>query len=601
MRDELLTYYERELSFLQQMGAEFADKYPKIASRLLLQGEKCEDPHVERLIQAAAFLAARVHHKIDEEFPEITEALLNVLYPHYLNPIPSMAIVQFLPDAAQAKGYRIERGATLYSPPVGGQPCRFRTCYPVVLWPFEVAAADIEAPVTLGPVKAAAAIRLKLRLLGGAKAKELKLDQLRFFLEGEGQLGYTLYEILFQNVREVHLRVPGAGGPSAVVLRPESIRPVGFGVDEGMLPYPNRSFLPYRLLQEYFAFPHKYLFFDLCGLEGVSEAPFKDEIDLLFLLDRAPRLEQPVKAETFRLGCAPIINLFDQIAEPIRLNQTRSEYQVIPDVRRQTVTEVYSIEAVTSSTKGSPEVTEFQPFYSVRHRDVLARNVSNAYWYATRRPSQRKLDTGTEVYISLVDMSFKPTAPPVETLTIRTTSTNRDLPAKLPFGGGTQSDLQLEGGGPIARIRCLTKPTETLRPPLRSGAQWRLISHLSLNYLSIADGPDPLREILKLYDYSSSAVVQQQIEGILDVSSRRSVARPTSMLRPGFCRGVEVTVHFDEEKYIGSGVFLFASMLEKFLGLYATINSFVQLVATTKQREEPLKRWLPRAGEQILL
>ena len=601
MRDELLTYYERELSFLQQMGAEFAAKYPKIASRLLLQGEKCEDPHVERLIQAAAFLAARVHHKIDDEFPEITEALLNVLYPHFLNPIPSMAIVQFLPDAAQAKGYRIERGATLYSSPVGGQPCRFRTCYPVVLWPLEVAAADIEAPVTLGPVKAAAAIRLKLRLLGGAKPKELKIDRLRFYLDGEGQLVYTLYELLFQNVREVHLRVPGAGGASAIVLRPGHIQPVGFAAEDGMLPYPNRSFLPYRLLQEYFAFPQKYLFFDLQGLEAVTDAAFKDEIDLLFLLDRAPRLEQPVKAETFRLGCAPVINLFEQIAEPIRVTQTRTEYQVVPDVRRQTVTEVYSIDAVTSSSKGSTEVTEFQPFYSVRHRDVLARNVSSAYWYATRRPSQRKLDPGTEVYISLVDMGFKPTVPPVETLTIRTTSTNRDLPAKLPFGGGTQGDLQLEGGGPIARIRCLTKPTETLRPPLRSGAQWRLISHLSLNYLSIADGPDPLREILKLYDYEGSAAVAQQIEGILDVSSRRTVARPTSMLRPGFCRGVEVTIRFDEERYIGSGLYLFACVLEKFLGLYATLNSFVQLIATTKQREEPLKRWPPRAGEQILL
>ena len=603
MRDELLTYYERELSFLRQSGAEFAAKYPKIAGRLLLEADKCEDPHVERLIQAFAFLAARVHHKIDDEFPEITEALLSVLYPHYLAPVPSMAIAQFVLDPEQGKltqGYRIERGTTLYSQPVSGQACRFRTCYPVTLWPVEVLSAQLDTTARPGVgVRAAAVIRLELRCLAGMSFANLALDQLRFYLHGESRLVYALYELLFNNVVDVQVRPAGASAATKpLVLDRECLRPVGFGADEGMLPYADRSFVGYRLLQEYFALPEKFLFFDLSGLAGVAEAGFKDRIEVLFRLDRSPRLEQPVSADTFRVGCTPVVNLFEQLAEPIRVTQTLAEYRVIPDIRRQQTTEVYSVDAVVSHSPESQETVEFQPFYSVKH--ALSGSGLQPYWYATRRPSERQLDAGTEVYLSLVDLGFRPALPAVDTLTVRTTCTNRDLPVKLPFGG-ERSDFDLETAAPVSRIRCLTKPGETIRAPLRSGVQWRLISHLALNYLSIADGPGALQEILRLYDFSNSAVVQQQIAGIADLRSRRVVARPPSMPSNGVCRGIEVTIEFDETQYVGSGLFVFASVLERFLGLYASLNSFVQLIARTAQREEALHRWPPRAGEQILL
>jgi type VI secretion system protein ImpG len=290
------------------------------------------------------------------------------------------------------------------------------------------------------------------------------------------------------------------------------------------------------------------------------------------------------------------VNLFEQIAEPIRLNHAETEYRVIPDVRRQSTTEVYAIDSVTCTSPQLDEPIEVQPFYSIRHADTTASHQS--FWHATRQPSPRKGDAGTEVVLSLVDLNFQPTLPPAETLTLRITCTNRDLPGKLPFGGN-QGEFEIEGA---VRVRSLTKPTETVRAPLQRGAQWRLISHLSLNYLSISEGGrEALQEILRLYDFSDSAVVRQQIAGITKVTSRRVVGRPASMPWNGFCRGVEVSIEFDEEKYIGSGVFLFASVLEKFLGLYASLNSFTQMIAHTLQREEPLKRWPLRAGEQILL
>jgi type VI secretion system protein ImpG len=604
MADELLTNYERELSFLRQIGAEFADKYPKIASRLLLEADKCEDPHVERLIQAVALLAARIHHKLEDEFPEITDALLGVLYPHYLAPIPSMAVVQFVvnPDPGKlTSAHLIGRGATLSSQPVGGMPCRFRTCYPVTLWPIEVTAATFDSPDRLGPSpKAAAAIRLQLRCLGGASFSELKVDRLRFFLDGESPVAHALYELLFNNTCLVQIRPldrAGSGGP--IALSPRCLRPVGFGADEGMLPYTRRSFLGYRLLQEYFSFPEKFLFFDLCELGAAARAGFRQGMEVVIFLDQAPRTPQSISANNFRLGCAPIVNLFEQIAEPIRLTQAEHEYRVLADVRRPLATEVYAIESVVSTSPHVPEVVTYQPFYSFRH--AVDREAQKAFWYAVRRPSPRKGDAGTEVYLSLVDLDFRPALPPVETLTVRATCTNRDLPGRLPFGGA-RGDFELEGAAPLSRIRCLTKPTPTLRSPLGRGAQWRLISHLSLNYLSICEGGrEALQEILRLYDFADSAVIRQQIAGIVGVSSRRVVGRPASMPWNGFCRGTEVTIEFDEDKYVGSGLFLFASVLEKFLGLYASLNSFSQLIARTEQHKEPLKRWPPRAGDQILL
>ena len=606
MPDELLPYYERELTFLRQMGAEFAEKYPKVAGRLLLDPSSSEDPHVERLMQAFAFLTARVHHKIDDEFPEVTEALLHVLYPHYLAPIPSMSIAQFVLDPQRGKltrGHTIERGAVLYAQPVHGTSCRFRTCYPVTLWPIEVAAARLEtASGGLGVAvpTAAALLRLELRCLGGTGLNELALDHVRVFLHGESSLTSTLYELLLNHTCQVLLRPLNA--PQSVkplVCPPSCIRPVGFDPDEGMLPYSPRSFLGYRLLQEYFAFPDKFLFVDIGGLDRAVQAGFRDGVEVIIMLDRRPRLEQTLSPETFRLGCAPIVNLFEQIAEPIRVTHTQTDYRVIPDTRQQQTTEVYSLDAVTQTSPYAEASIAVQPFYALRHG--TARDEQPAFWYAKRCPSRLQGDAGTEVYLSLVNRDFQPALPAAETLTVHTTCTNRDLPGKLPFGG-TSGDFELEGVAPLLRIRCLKKPTETLRSALGKGAQWRLISHLSLNYLSLCNGgKDALQEILRLYDFTDSAVVHQHIAGITDITCRRVIGRPPSRAWNGFCRGLEVTIAFDEEQYVGSGLFLFASVLERFFGLYTSLNSFTQLIATTHQREEPLKQWPPRAGEQILL
>lgn len=625
MRDELLGYYERELVFLRRMGAEFAQKYPKIAARLLLEPDKCEDPHVERMIEAFAFLASRVHLKIDDEFPEITESLLNVLYPHYLSPIPSMSIAQFSLDPAQGKitaGYEIPRGTPLYSRPIQGTPCRFRTCYPATLWPLVVSSASLESPdrVDVRGKQTEGMIRLRMRCVNETKLSELKvvsgerprqIDSLRFYLNGEPQLVYPLYELLLNQAVRVELHPDsskrGAAGPaqasSPIVLPPESLKPVGFGAEEGMLPYTARSFAGYRLLSEYFAFPEKFLFVDVTGIDQAARAGFGEEFDILIYLREVLPLRSSLDAGTFQLGCVPVVNLFQKIAEPIQLTQQQHEYQVIPDVHRQMATEIYSINSVTTTDPYLKKSRVFQPFYSVRH--ALAREPERTFWYATRRPSQREDDPGTEVSLSLVDLGFNPSVPAAEAITIHTTCTNRDLPGKLPFGG-REGDFEVEGARSVSRVRCLKKPTNTLRPALRRGAQWRLISHLSLNHLSIVqadqDGaPDALQEILLLYDFMDSAATRKQIDGITRVSSRRVVRQVGAAIQRGLVRGIETSIELDEDQYVGSGTFLFASVLEHFLGLYVSLNSFNQLVVKTRQKEGILRRWPPRTGEQILL
>ena len=611
MSEELVPYYNRELSYIRRLGAEFAQAHPKIASRLVLGPHGTEDPHVERLIEAFAYLNARIRHKLDDDFPEITDAMLGVVYPHYQVPVPSMAVVQFVLDRGQADlvgGYAIPRESALEADWPDGDPCRFRTCYPVTLFPIEVASASLTgrpyaAPPVAGASDAVAVLRIQLQCYSKDVAfSQLAAGSLQFYLNGQSQHVFPLYELLLNNTLAVAV-ASSPRDPQPAVLPPQSVRPVGFERDEGMLPYAARSFLGYRLLTEYFTFPQKFLFFELAGL-GPKVLKPTGTLELFFYLNRSTLdLEQNVSADTFRLGCTPIVNLYRRRAEPIALTQTETEYRVVPDARHPLAGEIYSIDRV-AATSPEGEQVEFQPFYSFKH--AAAREGQKAFWHATRRPAAEpgaKGDRGTEVWLSLVDLGFSPAAPPQWTLDVETTCLDRDRPSRLPFGEG-QPVLRLTKGAPLSRIACLTRPTATLRPALKHEALWRLVSHLSLNHLSLADsqeGADALREILKLYDFADSAETRAMIDGLLSVRTRRVVGRSAGEPRGGFCRGLEVTVLFDEERFTGSGVFLFACVLERFLGLYCSINSFSKLIATTNKREGELRRWPPRAGETVLL
>lgn len=613
MRDDLLFYYERELTFLRQMGVEFAEKYPKIANRLTLEASQCEDPHVERLLEAFAFLAARVHLKIDDQFPEITEAMLSIVYPHFIRPVPSMSIVELFTDLENAglmAGMKVPRGTALQSRPVDGLPLRFQTAQEVTFWPLAVVGAQWKSPDRLTPpprvTSAAAALRFELKLTGQSTFDKLQMQELRFYLNGESANVNTLYELLSNSCNQILLRdlAPNSRRP-AIVLPSSNLRAGGFETNEAILPYPKRSFEGYRLIQEYFHCPEKFFFFTLTGLEALKTSGFRNGCEVVFLIDRFERfermqqLEVTVDDKTIKLNCTPIINTFAQTAEPILLTQNKTEYQVVPDVRRRNAMEVFSIDEVLSANASTGDVTYFEPFYSYRHGGIRERR--QTFWHAVRRPSNRRGDDGTEVSISLVDLLGKPMRPDFDALTVRTLCTNRDLPARMPVGN-EMGDLESHGLASIRKAIVLRKMTPTVRPPTGKGALWRLISHLSLNHLSLVeDGRDALQEILRLYEYAGFQHLQKQIAGITELNSKREFARLISENGITFARGMAIDLELDEEQFVGAGAYLFAAMLERFLALYTTMNSFTRLTVRSKQRKEVLGKWSPRAGRQILV
>jgi type VI secretion system protein ImpG len=614
MREELLEHYERELAYLRELGGEFAQKYPRVASRLLLEPDRCEDPHVERLLEAFAFLAARIHLRIDDDFPELTSGLLSVVHPHYLRPIPAMTVVECQMEEVQGKSTEavtIPAGTVLTTKRrVDGLACRFRTCYPVELWPFSVAACEWRLPERLArPVRtaagAAATMQLRLECAPDVSFAELDLSELRFHLSGEINVVHTLYELLSNNCIGIVVRNPEDPNGPEVKIAPDSLVAMGFDEDESLLPYPRRSFDGYRLLQEYFTFSEKFLFFRLAALEALRAAKCKRTAEVFFIFSRFARperqqaLEVGVSARTIRLGCTPVINLYEQTAEPILLTQAQHEYRIIPDVRHDSVTEIFSIDEVLASNPSKRTVASLQPLFAYRSQTRQGNKL--VFWHGMRRPNVLGERAPSAMYIALADIEGAVTDPEAEILTVRCTCTNHDLPSRLPFGG-EDGDFFAEAVPAASVIRALRRPTPSYDPPNGRGQLWRLISQLSLNYLSLEeDGRGALQEILRLHNFTDSSSLENQITGISRLTAKPHVALTRSHFGITPARGTQVEVEFDERQFVGGGLFLFANVLERFLGCYTSMNSFCQLVAFSSQRKEAMREWLPRAGSKTLI
>jgi type VI secretion system protein ImpG len=361
----------------------------------------------------------------------------------------------------------------------------------------------------------------------------------------------------------------------------------------------------YRLLQEYFTFPEKLFFLDLDGFDEVRAAGFGPSAEVVFLLssferaERRPVLEAGVSPRSFLLGCAPIVNLFTQDSEPVELVPTRYEHPVVADARRRESTRIFAIDEVVAARPGSPDVLRFEPLYSFRHGTDGAK--PEAFWYARPRPSGTGPEGDTDLYLAFVDLSGRPARPAFEAATARLTCFNGDLPSRLPFGD-QEGDFTLPGGGPIQRIVALIKPTAVIPPLLGKPQLWRLISQLSLNYLSLVEGgAEALQELLRLHNFGDSLAGEKQIQGVLEVRSEPCYSRIAGNHGLSFARGHRVDVTLNEDQFAGGSAYLFASVLEHFLGLYTALNSFCILAARTRQRKEVLREWPPRAGWKTLV
>jgi len=632
---QLKEYYEEELRFIRRLGAGFAKQHEEIADGLRLEHNRCDDPHVERLLEGFAFLAARVHRRIDDDLPEISQSLLNLVYPHYLRPIPSMTVVEFQPDPDQggpSSGFLIEAGRNLVAPPTKGVRCRFKTCYDTTLWPLEVVDASWQAPHELelgGHTRdLTAGLRLRLKCHGELTFQELGgFETLRFFLNGDLSLISTLYELLDNSCTGILLRSGEEGGGGTTAKLPKSsLVPVGFGENEGMLPYPRRSFLGYRLIQEYFTFPYKFFFFDLTGLERLSSVAQGNTAEVTFLIgpfegpDRDQALGRFVNRDTIRLGCTPAVNLFEGESEPVRLSQKRTEYTLRARGSKEFPPEIFSVDGLFAVTPSAPRRIPFAPFFSFRNRQDG--ESEGLFWHERRHASTWIPGGASDVSIAYVDQAGTTVYPEFPSASAQLTCFNGRLPAMLSMGS-EKGDFDLEGGGaPLRATVALMHPTDPIQPPLDGSIQWRLISQLSLNYLSLVgeDSPEtsrgqptpegrkpksgaPLRELLRLYNFGDSSTGEKHVQGISEVNSAPWYARVRSDQGLSFARGRRVFIDLDEDHFSGGGIYLFASVIERFLALYASMNSFSALVARvrTKRKTYTLREWEPRAGYRPLI
>lgn len=622
----LLRYYSQELQHLREMGGEFAVQYPKIAGRLGLEGFECADPYVERLLEGFAFMAARVQMKIDAEFPRFTQHLSEIVYPHFLAPTPSMAIVQLQPDLgnpALNAGYKVLRGAPMRS--VLGKDdataCEYRTAHELTLWPIELVEAKfftnggtiagVEARV---PANVKAGLRLRLRTTNGAPFCKLGLDRLTLHLRGSDDMPGQIYEKLLGAVEGV-LVLPGSRPSGRHTLLPKTaLRPRGFAEEDALLPSGQRSFQGYRLLQEYFAFAQRFLFVELTGLGPAVSACAETELEIIVLLSRGDaRLEQALDASNFALNCTPVVNLFQRRADRINLSGDQFEYHVLPDRTRPMDFEVHQIESVTGYGIGTDAEQEFHPLYSAR--DLGAAAVTSQAFYQIRREprllSQRQRQRGprssyigSETFITLVDAQEAPYRHNLRQLGLVLWCTNRDLPLSMPLGVG-KTDFILEQGGPVQSVRVLGGPSQPFPSFAEGGMAWRLINQLSLNYLSLADtdpyqGASALRELLALYCHPLDLSSQRQVEGVRSVSSKPVTRR---MPAPGpitFGRGLEITVTMDDGAFEGAGAFVLGGVLSHFFAQYVSINSFTETVVRTVGRGE-IMRWKAQEGVCAIL
>jgi type VI secretion system protein ImpG len=607
MSDSLFNYFSRELEALRGLAREFADAHPKIAGRLRMSGDRVDDPHVERLLEGVAFLAARAQQRLDDEFPEITDALLGVLYPHYLAPVPSAAVAQFVCKPDLRVPVTIPPGTMLNTEPVDGEPVQFRTAYANTLWPIEVetirlTGLPLVAPVNLKAEGARSSMRIVLRMADPeATFADFETGDLRFFLRGPLEQTLPLYELLCGHTLGVAL----ANGPNddlPTLLPPTSVQPVGFAPEEALYPWSARSFSGFRLLTEYFALPEKFLFVDIKGLEARTLVQATNRMELFIYFDQTfPTLERQLRPDCMALGCTPMVNLFPRRCEPIALDHMQTEYPIIPDYRRPRALEVWSVESVYE-IGGDGTRKPWRPFY--RQPTAFGPVLPSAGFYATVRRESPGAIGGTDVLLAPFEPDLSTGLPAEKVLSVDALCTNRDLPQQLPFGAD-QPRLSPAGGlSSVASITCLTAPTPTWRPPLRERRSWRLISHLSLGHLSLVGGPDAaeaLREVLSLYDVRDSADSRATIAALVEVRSREATARVPGARLGGFCRGQAVTLEFDKASWEVSGLFLLVSVLERFLALHATANSFVQTQAMLRGRPGYAARFAPRAGARVLL
>ncbi|PQV48778.1 type VI secretion system baseplate subunit TssF [Paraburkholderia sp. BL21I4N1] len=621
MDARLLDYYNRELAYLRELGAEFAEAFPNTAGHLGMDSTRVQDPYVERLLEGFSFLTARIHLKMDAEFPRFSQRLLDVVYPNYLAPLPSMAIVNVQPNLREGslhEGYKLPAGTPLRAHLAQGEQtaCDFRTAHALTLWPLRVAEVRLRGVPTELPLarlnvqgEVHAALHVRFEVCGADSVSQLPLDTLTFFLGGAENQALPLLELVLAHCVGVVCDDGAQTANRCSLLDSEALHHEGFDAAQALLPCGMRSFQGYRLLHEYFAFPARFLFFSIRHLRAALRKIEGTTFSLTILLDKAvPELERSVDTRSLALFCTPVINLFPKRTDRIAVSLQRHEHHLVVDRTRPLDHEIHTVEKVTGHLQSAGGHCEFRPFYGTFSGDAPGGH--GRYFSVRREPrlgnaargqghsNAPAAYSGSEVFLSLVDQHDAPFSDDLRQLSVEALCTNRDLAPLIPLAG--TSDFSLRISAPVSAVKVLRGPTPP-RPALAdSDITWRLISHLGLNYLTLTDldnreGAQVLRELLELYAGAAQADAMQQIRGLRGVQVQpvyRQLPQPGPLI---FGRGVAVSLMLDELAFAGASPYLFGAVLEQFFARHVSLNSFSELAVATLQRGE-INRWAPRVG-----
>lgn len=590
-------YYQSELTALRQLGRLFAERSPALAPFL---GQAGRDPDVERLLEGFAFLTGRLRQKLDDELPELSHSLMQLLWPNYMQPLPAFSILQFDPLKLAGPALRVERDTPVDSVPIDGVQCRFRTCYPT-----DIQALDLVA-LTYSVKGEGSLLSLRLEISGEGHFGELQLSRLRLHFAGERYISQMLYLSLLRNLERIELvpldgdgkPIQGVNGlPMSFSIPGDRIQPVGFAEDEALIPYPLNTFRGYRYLQEYFAFQDKFLFVDVNGLDLLAALPEETlkrlrGLELRFDIRKSGVQRLRPTLDNVKLHCTPIVNLFKHDATPIRLDGRQDEYLLMPALYSPENCGVFSVESVIGWRPGGLGYETYVPFESFEHDPSF--DVPNRRPHYSIRQRSSSLHDGLDTYLSFGIRHTEAS----ETLSIEMTCTHQNLPRKLKLGDICIACEQTPEG---LTFRNITPATPSYAPPLNRDFLWKLISNMSLNYLSLAD-VNALKVILETYDlpryYDPHAEkVSKRLLGGLKSIRHQHVDR----LHKGLpVRGLRTELTIDPHGYIGEGdVFVFASVLNEFFALYASLNSYHELRVKSTQGE--VYQWTPRMGLQPLL
>ncbi|WP_423459003.1 type VI secretion system baseplate subunit TssF [Ottowia sp. VDI28] len=629
MDPRLLDLYEKELRYFRESAGEFARAYPKIARRLAIEETEIADPYVERLIEATAFLSSRVALKLDAEYPRFTGHLLDIVYPHFLAPTPSMIVARLevdLGDTNLARGATLPRGSGLRSQHASSQGthCDFRTAHALKVWPIEVVSARYfsyapDLPLTKHPQgqDIRGGLRIRLRTAGELLFSQLPIEELSFHLGGGEDVAWRLYECAQADPVGVMVRAISDSPASDVIhhLPEDAIETAGFREDEALLPQTATGFSGYRLMQEYFAFPQRFQFVRLTGLASALAGMHCQEIELVWLFSRGDAALEPlVDSSHAQLHCVAAINLFPKRLDRVSMSEGVNQFHLLVDRTRPLDFEVHSITEVVghgvASDGDDAREQLFLPFYAAFHG---SRHAHPAYYTTTREPrvlstrqrqeGHRSSHIGSEVFMQIVDPQQAPYSSRLRQLAVAALCTNRDLPLMMPLGTG--NDLYCVDAFPVQRVSVVRGPSPPHSPVVSQGLGWKALDHLALNYLSVSDsdarqGAAALREMLALYAGRGEQSRQVLVQALQSVACK-AVSRRLPMAGPiAFGRGLEVALQVDPAAFAGQSALLFGAVMSHFLQRHVEINHFVETVLRNTRGDE-LMRWRPLCGSRPIL